>query len=151
MIEQIIDPPNLGFRTLVVIYLKSILAIFQKNHLHASETGKIWKQTKVVKITKKYIFKQFFFLYDGANNRPPHLNFWTLAVISIYFCNFSEKSVACTWNWKDLEANKSSENNKKIFLNHFFYIMEQIIEPQHKFLNFCCNLLSNDYCKFSKK
>ena len=41
MIEQIIDPPNLGFRTLVVIYLKSILAIFQNNHLHASETGKI--------------------------------------------------------------------------------------------------------------
>ena len=50
MIEQIIDHPNLGFRTLVVIYLKSILAIFQKNHLHASETGKIWKQTKVVKL-----------------------------------------------------------------------------------------------------
>ena len=70
MIEQIIDPPNLGFRTLVAIYLKSILAIFQKNHLHASETGKIWKQTKVVKITKKNIFKPFF-LYDGANNRPP--------------------------------------------------------------------------------
>ena len=56
MIEQIIDPPNLGFRTLVVICLKSILAIFQKNHLHASETGKIWKQTKVVKITKKKYF-----------------------------------------------------------------------------------------------
>ena len=30
MIGQIIDPPNLGSRTLVVIYLKSILAIFQK-------------------------------------------------------------------------------------------------------------------------
>ena len=56
MIDQIIDPPNLGFRTLVVIYFKNILAIFQKNQLHASETGKIWKQTKVVKITKKKYF-----------------------------------------------------------------------------------------------
>ena len=41
MIEQIIDPANLGFRTLVVIYLKIILAIFHKNQLIASETGKI--------------------------------------------------------------------------------------------------------------
>ena len=30
MIEQIIDLPNLAFRILVVIYFKSILAIFQK-------------------------------------------------------------------------------------------------------------------------
>ena len=50
-------------------------------------------------------------------------------LLSKYFCNFSEKSVACMWNWKDLEANKSSENNKKVFLNHFFYMMEQIIDP----------------------
>ena len=92
MMEQIIDPPNLGFWTLVVIYFQSILAIFQK------------------------------------------------------------KSVACKWNWKDLKANKSSENNKKkIFLNHFFYMMEQIIDPSN--LNFwtLAVILSKYYCKFSKK
>ena len=70
MIGQIIDPPNLGFRTLVVIYLKSILAILKKNHLHAIETGKCWRQTKVVRISKNFIFKPFF-LYDGTNYRPP--------------------------------------------------------------------------------
>ena len=94
MIEQIIDPPNLGFRTLVVIYLKSILAIFQKNHLHASETGKIWKQTKVVKITKKYIFKQFFFLYDGANNRPPPPKFLNSCCNLNIFLQFFRK-ISC--------------------------------------------------------
>ena len=30
-------------------------------------------------------------------------------------------------------------------------MMEQIIDPQPKFLNSCCNLLSKNYCKFTKK
>ena len=72
-------PSNLDFRNLVVIYFKSILANFQKNHLDANKTGKCWKQTTVVRISKNFIFKPFF-LYDGAKNRSPNLNYWTLAV-----------------------------------------------------------------------
>ena len=93
MIEQIIDPPNLGFRTLVVIYLKSILAIFQKNHLHASETGKIWKQT-------------IFSIWWSKLSTPQPKFFSTLAVIyfQIIIANFHKKIVGCNWNWKVLKA-----------------------------------------------
>ena len=40
MMEQKIDPPNLSFRTLAVIYFQINFAVFQKKQLHASETGK---------------------------------------------------------------------------------------------------------------
>ena len=38
MMEQKIDPTNLVFWTLAVIYFQIILAIFSKNQLDASET-----------------------------------------------------------------------------------------------------------------
>ena len=72
-------PPNLGFWTLAIKDFQIILAIFQKNHLEAGETEKFWKETKAVKKSKNFIFKSFF-LYDGAENRPPNLGFWTLAI-----------------------------------------------------------------------
>ena len=77
MIGQIIDPPNLGFRTLVVIYLKSILAIFQKKSFACKWNWKDLKANKSSENNKKNIFKPFF-LYDGANNRPPNLSFFQL-------------------------------------------------------------------------
>ena len=50
-------------------------------------------------------------------------------LFSIFFANF-QKKVACKWSWKLLKAKKSSENNKKkLILNHFFNMMEQIIDP----------------------
>ena len=70
MMEQKIDPPNLCFWTLAIKDFQIILAIFQKNQLDAVETGKFWNETKVVKKSKNFIFKSFF-LYDGAENRPP--------------------------------------------------------------------------------
>ena len=38
--EQKIEPPNKGFRTLAMKDLQIILAIFQNNQLDAGETGK---------------------------------------------------------------------------------------------------------------
>ena len=54
MMEQNIDPPNLGFWTPAIKDFRNILAIFQKNQLDAGETGKFWNETKVVKIKEFY-------------------------------------------------------------------------------------------------
>ena len=53
MIEQKIDPSNLAFWTLAINYFQFILAIFQKK-LDASETGKLCKETKVVKTREHF-------------------------------------------------------------------------------------------------
>ena len=70
MMEQIIDHPNLSFWTLAVIYFQFFFANFQKKQLHASETGKSWKQTKVVKITKKNYFQTFFYMMEQIIDPP---------------------------------------------------------------------------------
>ena len=54
MMEQKNDPPNLGFWVLAVIYFQIFFAIFQKNRLGASETGKCSRETKVVKILHSF-------------------------------------------------------------------------------------------------
>ena len=74
MMEQKIDPPNLGFWTLAIKDFQIILASFKKNQLDAGETGKLWNETKVVKKSKNFIFKSIF-LYDAAENRPPQPRF----------------------------------------------------------------------------
>ena len=55
MMEQKIDP-NLGFWTLATKDFQIILAFFQKKQLDASETGKVWNETKVVKKIKTFYF-----------------------------------------------------------------------------------------------
>ena len=55
MMEQK-STPNTSLWALAVIYFQINFAVFQKKQLHASETGKSWKQTKVLKITKKIYF-----------------------------------------------------------------------------------------------
>ena len=105
MTEQKIDPPNLGFWTLAIKDFQIILAIFKKKQLDASETGKIWNETKVVKKSKHFNFKSFF-LYDGAENhlppQPRFLNSWCKR-LSIFTCYFLKKSIVCKWNWKSLK------------------------------------------------
>ena len=146
-------PPNLGFRTLVVIYLKSILAIFQKKSVASKWNWKDLKANKSSENNKKIFLNHFSYMMEQIIDPPTSVFLNSCCnLLSNYYCKLSKKSVACKWNWKDLKANKSSENNKKIFLNHFFYMMEQIIDPPTSvFLNSCCNLLSNFYCKLSKK
>ena len=51
MMEQKIDPPNLGFWALTLAYFQFINATSQKNHLSASET-EVKKDTKSAKIKK---------------------------------------------------------------------------------------------------
>ena len=73
--EQNIDPPNLDFWTLAVTYFHIILAIFKKkNQLEASESGKCWKQTKVVKISKNIIFKPFFYMMEQKFGPQPRFS-----------------------------------------------------------------------------
>ena len=128
-------PPNLGFRTLVVIYFKSIRAVFQKNHLHASvviyfksiravfqknhlhasETGKIWKQTKVVKKTKKNFWTIFSIRWSKLSTTQPKFLNSCCNLLSKNYWKFSKKIVGCNWNWKVLKADKSSENIKNFY------------------------------------
>ena len=63
-------PPNLGFRTLAIIYFKTIL-YFQKNQFGASETGNCSKETKLVQISQTFLFLNHIFLYHRAKNWPP--------------------------------------------------------------------------------
>ena len=70
MIEHKIDPLNLGFWTLAIIYVQSTLASYQENQIGASQIGKCSKETKFVKY-RKFLFLIQVFLYDRAKNRPP--------------------------------------------------------------------------------
>ena len=62
--------------------------------MDASETGKVWNETKVVKKPKKFIFKSYF-LYDGAKNRPPQPGFLKSCYkgLSNYTCFFKKKQL----------------------------------------------------------
>ena len=63
--------------------------------MHASESGKFGKETKVVKKSTNFFVKSFF-LYDGAENRPPaNLDFWTLDIkyFQIILAFFQKKTV----------------------------------------------------------
>ena len=99
MMEQIIDPSNLCFRTLAVIHFQIIFAIFQKkikkNQLDASGTGKWGEQTKVVKISEKFMFKLFFDMMEQKIDPQPMFLKSCCNLLSNYFCNFSKKSVGC--------------------------------------------------------
>ena len=105
-----------------------------------------------MKITKKNNFKPFF-LYDGANYRPPpNLSFWTLAVIyfQMFLQIFKKNSVGCNWNWKVLKANKSSENNKKnLLLDHFSIWWSKKSTTQPRFLKSHRNVPLHFTCNFS--
>ena len=70
MIEQKIDPPNLGFWNLAKIYFQSTLKPYQKNQFGVSQIGKCSQETKFVKY-RKFLILNPIFLYDRANNRPP--------------------------------------------------------------------------------
>ena len=70
MIEQKIDPPNLGFWNLANIYFQSTLKPYQKNQFGVSQIGKCSKETKFVKY-RKFLILNPIFLYDRAKNRPP--------------------------------------------------------------------------------
>ena len=130
MMEQKIDPPNLGFWTLAVIYFHFILAIFQNYQCDASETWKCWKETIEVKISKAF-FKSFF-LYDGAKSQPIQPRFLNYCghLLSCYSCNFSKKNqLDAIGTGKFLMEAKVVKKSKKIFLNLFFYMKEQKIDP----------------------
>ena len=68
-------PPQPGFLNSCYQGLSNYTCyFFKKKQLDASETGKVWNETKAVKKSKNFIFKSFF-LYDGAENRPPQPRF----------------------------------------------------------------------------
>ena len=70
MIEQKIDPPNLGFWNLAKIYFQSTLAPYKKTQFGVSQIGKCSKETKFEK-HRKFLILNPIFLYDRAKNRPP--------------------------------------------------------------------------------
>ena len=153
MMEQKIDPPNLGFRTPAIKDFRNILAIFQKNQLDAGETGKLWNETKVVKKSKNFILKSFF-LYDGAENRPPNLCFWTLAIkdFQIILAIFQKNQLDAVETgkfWNETKVVKKSKNF--IFKSFFLYDGAENRPPQPMFLNSCYKGLPNYTCYFSKK
>ena len=96
MMEQKINPPNLGFYSCYEEPSKYTCYFSKKKQLDASETGNVWNETKVVKKSKNFIFKSFF-LYDGAENRPPQpgfLNSLYKRTIKLYLL-FCKKTVGC--------------------------------------------------------
>ena len=106
MMEQKVDPPpTYVFELLLRRSFKLYLLFFKKNQLDASATEKFWNETKVVKKSKNFIFKSFF-LYDGAENRPPQPRFLNSCYKGLlnYTCYFSKKSFGCRWNWKSLKG-----------------------------------------------
>ena len=124
MMQQKIDPLNLGFWTLAIKdFFKNIFAFFQKNQLDAGETGKFWNETKVEKKSKNFIFKSFF-LYDGAENGPPNLCFWTLAIkdFQIILAIFQKNQLDAGETgkfWNETKVVKKSKNF--IFKSFFLY------------------------------
>ena len=123
MMEQKIDPPNLCFWTLAIKDFQIILAIFQKNQLDAVETGKIWNETKVVKKSKNFIFKSFF-LYDGAENRPPLPMFLNSCYKGLpNYTSFFQKNQLDAGEtgkfWNEINVVKKSKNF--IFKSFFLY------------------------------
>ena len=112
MMQRKIDPPPWFLKCYYNLLSNYTSNSSKKNQLDASETGKCWKETKVVKISKKFIFESFF-LYNGANKWPTtHQICRNLALINFQFilAIFQKKIVGCKWNWKVLNADKSSEN-----------------------------------------
>ena len=68
-------PPTLGFWNLPVISFQIILAIFQKKFLGANETGKCWKETKLVKLSKNFYFWIIILYMMQQKIDPPTLVF----------------------------------------------------------------------------
>ena len=92
--------------------------------MDASETGKVWNETKVLKKSKHFIFKSFF-LYDGAENRPPQprfLNSWYKG-LSNFTCYFFKKNQLYASEtekvWNETKVVKKSKNF--IFKSFFLY------------------------------
>ena len=61
--------PTLGFWNLPVISFQIILATFQKNLLGANETGKCWRETKVVKVSQNLIFNHFLYMMEQKKSK----------------------------------------------------------------------------------
>ena len=70
MMEQIIDPQPKFLNSCCTLLSIFFLQTFKKKQLHASEIGKSWKQTKVVKITKKNYFQTFFYMMEQIIDPP---------------------------------------------------------------------------------
>ena len=112
MIEQKIDPPNLGFWNLAKIYFQSTLKPYQKNQFGVSQIGKFSKETKFEK-HRKFLILNPIFLYDRAKNRPPpNLGFWNLA--KIYFQSTLAPYKKISLGWVKLESVQRRQNWKNI-------------------------------------
>ena len=114
---------------------------------------KVQRRQKIVKILKFFKFK-WFFLCDGAKNRPPQPRFSDSYVhlLSNYTCDVSKKIVACKWNWKVQRRQKIVKILKFFnFKSFFLYDGAKNRLPQPRFLNSYFHLLSNYTCDVSKK
>ena len=101
-------PPQPRFLKPCFNLLSNYTCKFSKNQLDASETGKCWRQTKVMKISKRFIFNHFFYMMEQTK-RPPNLGFWTLVVIyiQIILAFFQKKN-----NWMQMKL-ESVESRQK--------------------------------------
>ena len=108
---------------------------------------------QVLILIKNFNFK-WFFLYDGAKNRPPQPRFLNsyFHLLPYYTCDVSKKIVACKWNWKVQRRQKIVKILKFFnFKSFFLYDGAKNRPPQPKFLNSYFHLLPYYSCDVSKK
>ena len=114
---------------------------------------KVQRRQKIVKILKFFKFK-WFFLCDGAKNRPPNLGFWTLTFtfFHIILATFQKKIVACKWNWK-VQRRQKIVKILKFFKFKWFFLCDGAKNrpPQPRFLDSYFHLLPYYSCDVSKK
>ena len=114
---------------------------------------KVQRRQKIVKILKFFKFK-WFFLCDGAKNRPPQPRFLDSYVhlLSNYTCDVSKKLVACKWNSKVQRKQKIVKILKFFnFKSFFLFDGAKNRPPQPRFLNSYFHLLPYYSCDVSKK
>ena len=97
MMEQKIDPQHRFSNTCSNINSNyTCRIVFPENQSGAIGTGKLLKGHKCNEKMKKILFLNHFFnMMEQKNFAQPKFLTSCFYLLSIYFCNFSEKSVGC--------------------------------------------------------
>ena len=144
MMEQIIDPPNLSFWTLAVIYFQMFLQIFKKNSVGCKWNWKVLKANKTSENYKKNSLNHFSIWWSKKLTHQPRFLNSRCNVLSNYTCNFSINQLDSNETGKCWKQTKVVRIPKIFYFLTFFSIwMSKFSTSQPKFLNSFCNLLSN--------
>ena len=150
--EQKIDPPQPRFLDSYVHLLPNYTCDVSKIIVACKWNWKVQRRQKIVKILKIFKFK-WFFLCDGAKNRPPQPRFLDsyFHLLPYYSCDVSKKIVACSWNWK-VQRRQKILKILKFFKFKWFFLCDGAKNrpPQPRFLDSYVHLLPNYTCDVSK-